>query len=76
MEGYDTPPHFGLGRRTLVQSMGIDVGGIEYWSTIATGGSALRFNALSNFVADAANVIGFDPHVRLVDYLTRGGARG
>jgi hypothetical protein len=26
-------------------------------------------NALSNFVADAVNVIGFDPHERLVDYL-------
>ncbi len=26
-------------------------------------------NALSNFVADAVNVVGFDPHERLVDYL-------
>ena len=26
-------------------------------------------NALSNFVADARNVVGFDPHERLVDYL-------
>jgi hypothetical protein len=26
-------------------------------------------NALSNFVADARNVIGFDPFERLVDYL-------
>jgi hypothetical protein len=26
-------------------------------------------NALSNFVADAPNVIGFDPFVRLADYL-------
>jgi hypothetical protein len=26
-------------------------------------------NALSNFVADATRVVGFDPHVRLVDYL-------
>jgi hypothetical protein len=26
-------------------------------------------NALSNFVADAPNVIGFDPFPRLVDYL-------
>ena len=26
-------------------------------------------NALSNFVADARGVIGFDPHERLVDYL-------
>ena len=26
-------------------------------------------NALSNFVADAKNVVGFDPFARLVDYL-------
>jgi hypothetical protein len=26
-------------------------------------------NALSNFVADAVNVIGFDPFARLADYL-------
>ena len=26
-------------------------------------------NALSNFVADAVNVVGFDPFARLADYL-------
>ena len=26
-------------------------------------------NALSNFVADAPRVVGFDPHARLVDFL-------
>jgi DNA-binding beta-propeller fold protein YncE len=26
-------------------------------------------NALSNFVADAVNVIGFNPHEKLVDFL-------
>jgi hypothetical protein len=26
-------------------------------------------NALSNFVANAPRILGFDPHVRLVDYL-------
>jgi hypothetical protein len=33
-------------------------------------------NALSNFVADARNVIGFDPHERLVDYLLDRVAQG
>jgi hypothetical protein len=28
-------------------------------------------NALSNFVSDAVNVVGFDPIPRLVDYLLR-----
>ena len=32
-------------------------------------------NALSNFVADAPNVIGFDPFERLVDYLEKRLAR-
>ena len=34
-------------------------------------------NALSNFVADAPNVVGFDPFPRLVDYiLGRAGLAG
>ncbi|MBC7528767.1 MAG: hypothetical protein H7308_14630, partial [Chthonomonadaceae bacterium] len=28
-------------------------------------------NSLSNFVADARRVVGFDPHERLVDFLVR-----
>jgi hypothetical protein len=46
------------------------VGGIEY--TIDDRDGQLYYydiNALSNFVADAVNVIGFNPHTRLVDYL-------
>ena len=47
-------------------------------STHHSGGLALvmrspllyyDINALSNFVADAANVVGFDPFVKLVDFL-------
>jgi hypothetical protein len=54
----------------IVQAAGIDVGGIEY--IIDDRDGELLFydvNALSNFVADAKNVIGFDPFVNLVDYL-------
>ena len=36
-------------------------GGIVYYDV----------NALSNFVADAVNVVGFDPFARLVDYLQK-----
>ena len=48
----------------------IDVGGIEYLIDDHTG-EALFYdiNALSNFVADAVNVVGFDPYARFVDYL-------
>ncbi|MEO7522125.1 MAG: hypothetical protein ABIW79_09940 [Gemmatimonas sp.] len=49
---------------------GIDVGGIEYLVDDRDGQHYFYdINALSNFVADAVNVIGFDPWVRLVDYL-------
>ena len=48
----------------------IDVGGVEYIVDDRDG--RLLFydiNALSNFVADAPRILGFDPHERLVDYL-------
>lgn len=55
---------------TIVQESGIDVGGIEYIIDDRDG-QVLYYdvNALSNFVADAVNVIGFDPHERLADFL-------
>jgi len=54
----------------IVQESGIDVGGIEYIIDDRDG-RVLYYdvNALSNFVADAINVIGFNPHERLVDFL-------
>lgn len=55
---------------TIVQKSKIDVGGIEY--IIDDRDGRLYYydvNALSNFVADAVNVIGFNPHEKLVDFL-------
>lgn len=55
---------------TIVQQSGIDVGGIEYLIDDRDGEVYYYdVNALSNFVADAVNVIGFNPHERLVDFL-------
>ena len=49
---------------------GIDVGGIESMIDDRDGQRVYYdVNALSNFVADAPRVIGFDPHARLVDFL-------
>lgn len=48
----------------------MDLGGVEYLVDDRDG--RLMFydiNALSNFVADAVNILGFDPHARLVDFL-------
>jgi hypothetical protein len=54
----------------------LDVGGIEFLVDDRDGKHYFYdVNALSNFVADAPNVIGFDPFVRLVDYLELRGAR-
>jgi hypothetical protein len=53
-----------------MQTAGIDVGGIEYMIDDRDGSTLFYdINALSNFVADGVNVVGFDPFVKLVDYL-------
>jgi hypothetical protein len=59
----------------IARATRLDVGGIEYLVDDRDGKHYFYdVNALSNFVADANNVIGFDPFVRLVDYLaTRAG---
>lgn len=55
----------------------LDVGGIEFLVDDRDGRHYFYdVNALSNFVADAPNVIGFDPFVRLVDYLELRAERG
>lgn len=56
----------------IIQATGIDVGGIEY--IIDDRDGQLYYydiNAMSNFVADAVNVIGFNPHEKLVDYIEK-----
>ena len=54
----------------IVGETRIDVGGVEYMVDERTGEVLFYdINALSNFVADAVNLIGFDPHERLVDFL-------
>lgn len=54
----------------IARHIGLDVGGIEYLVDDRDGRHYFYdVNALSNFVADARRVVGFDPHERLVDYL-------
>ena len=54
----------------IVRAAKIDVGGVEFLIHDETGDALFYdINALSNFVADAVNLIGFDPHERLVDFL-------
>lgn len=50
----------------------LDVGGIEYLIDARDGRPYFYdINALSNFVADAEALLGFDPVTRFVDYLER-----
>ncbi|MDB5311177.1 MAG: D-alanine--D-alanine ligase [Gemmataceae bacterium] len=72
VEGYTPPPDVIRACERIMQAAGIDVGGIEYMVDDRDGTLVYYdVNALSNFVADAVTVIGFDPFARLVDYLER-----
>lgn len=56
----------------LTRAAGIEVGGVEYLVNDRDGEIYYYdVNALSNFVADAPNVVGFDPFPRLVDYIVQ-----
>ena len=72
VEGYTPPPEVIAACEAIMQTAGIDVGGIEYMTDDRDGKLVYYdINALSNFVADAVNVVGFDPFARLVDYLVK-----
>ena len=70
VEGTPVPPEVAAACEAIAQRTGIDVGGIESMIDDRDGSRVYYdINALSNFVADAPRVIGFDPFVRLVDFL-------
>jgi D-alanine-D-alanine ligase-like ATP-grasp enzyme len=70
IENFTPPAEIVATVERIVAAAKIDVGGVEYLIDDRTG-EALFYdiNALSNFVADAANLIGFDPHDNLVEFL-------
>jgi len=56
--------------KRIARAAHIEVGGVEYLINERDGETYFYdINALSNFVADAPNVIGFDPFSKLVDFL-------
>jgi glutathione synthase/RimK-type ligase-like ATP-grasp enzyme len=70
VEGYQPPTEIVDTARRLVAAAGMDVGGVEYLINARDGQPYFYdVNALSNFVADAPNVIGFNPYVNLVDLI-------
>lgn len=70
VERADPPAEIIAQVERISQAAGIDVGGIEYLVDDRDGQHYFYdVNALSNFVADAVNVVGLDPFAKLVDYL-------
>ncbi|HEX7288687.1 MAG TPA: hypothetical protein VF532_21055 [Candidatus Angelobacter sp.] len=72
VEGYTPPDEIVHSVERIMTAANIEVGGVEY--IIDDRDGQLYFydiNALSNFVADGPKVVGFDPFVRLVDYLEK-----
>lgn len=70
VEAVTPPPAVIEQLERIARRVKLDVGGIEYLVDDRDGEVYVYdINALSNFVADAVNVVGFDPHARLVDYL-------
>ncbi len=70
VEAYHPPAEVIDACEEIMRASQIDVGGIEYMIDDRDGQIVYYdVNALSNFVADAVNVIGFDPFAKLVDFL-------
>ncbi len=70
IEAYEPPESVIREASRVLTAIGADLGGVEYLIDAKTGEPHFYdINALSNFVADARNLIGFDPFVNLVDFI-------
>ena len=70
MTAVTPPPGIVEAAERIARAAGLDVGGVEV--VIDERDGTPRFydiNAMSNFVADPLNVLGWDPHDRLIDFL-------
>lgn len=70
IEAYKPSPTIISDAGRLLDATGAQLGGVEYLVDAETGEATFYdINALSNFVADAETVIGFDPVIDLVDFI-------
>lgn len=68
IERFDPPAEIVEDAKRIVAAAGMDLGGVEYLVSARDGLPYFYdVNALSNFVANAPEVVGFDPFVDLVD---------
>lgn len=70
VDGYDPPKDVIEDATRIIAAAGMDLGGVEYLVNARDGQPYFYdINALSNFVADAPNLIGFDPFANLADFI-------
>lgn len=70
VEPFTPPPQVIAEVERIARAAQLDVGGVEYLDSERDGRRIYYdINALSNFIADAERVVGFDPTARLVDSL-------
>ena len=70
IEAFRPPAEIVRAVEALSAAAGLDVGGIEYMIDERDGRARFYdLNALSNFVANPVEVLGYDPHDVFVDYL-------
>lgn len=70
VEPYTPPAEIVGAVERIMAASGIELGGVEYMIDARDGRPYFYdINALSNFVADAPRVLGFDPFARLADWL-------
>ena len=70
IEAFQPPPEIVRAAEALSREAGLDVGGVEYMIDDRDGRARFYdLNALSNFVANPVQVLGYDPHDVFVDYL-------
>jgi len=71
VEAYEPPPAIIAAVERVSALARLDVGGVEYLVDAAGRARFYDLNALSNFVARPLDVLGYDPHEALVDFLER-----
>lgn len=70
IEAYSPPPQILEDVLRINAAAHLDLGGVEYLRSTRDGQIYYYdINALSNFVTDAPRLLGFDPFVKLVDYV-------
>jgi hypothetical protein len=70
IEPFTPPPEIAYAVEAVAKAAHLDVGGIEYMIDERDGRAKFYdINALSNFVANPMDVLGYDPHENLVDVL-------